>query len=203
MTREPFSGTARAVKKNNKYLREYKAQIGFIHIALEVEDPILARSHVFYAVQHTQDTAHRTQWRAHSTFYKAITDCKLHRAVEKSSPLWSDRDTSSAHYGWNSRQLFTLGWSRSWIKLHLNWDEKSSIAMQNPDFVLSWAVSKIVYKPPVSKQHSSHTDETHVWAPAWARPGDVAALGPLGSMIFLQLTAALPPLYTTLYFNSG
>lgn len=58
MTREPFSGTARAVKKNNKYLREYKAQIGFIHIALEVEDPILARSHVFYAVQHTQDTAH-------------------------------------------------------------------------------------------------------------------------------------------------
>lgn len=34
--------------------------------------------------------------------------------------------------------------------------------MQNPDFVLSWAVSKIVYKPPVSKQHSPHTDETHV-----------------------------------------
>lgn len=32
MTREPFSGTARAVKKKkikNKYLREYKAQIGF------------------------------------------------------------------------------------------------------------------------------------------------------------------------------
>lgn len=91
----------------------------------------------------------------------------------------------------NSRQLFTLGWSRSWIKLHLNWDEKSSIAMQNPDFVLSWAVSKIVYKPPASKQHRSHTDETHVWAPACARPGDVAALGPPGSMIFLQLTAAL------------
>lgn len=77
-------------------------------------------------------------------------------------------------------------------KTSLNWGEKSSITMQNPDFVLPWAVSKIVCKPPGSKQHSSRTDETHMWAPAGARPGDVAALGPSGSTIFLQLTAALP-----------
>lgn len=65
-------------------------------------------------------------------------------------------------------------------KTSLNWGEKSSITMQNPDFVLPWAVSKIVCKPPGSKQHSSRTDETHMWAPAGARPGDVAALGPSG-----------------------
>lgn len=34
--------------------------------------------------------------------------------------------------------------------------------MQNPNFVLPWAVSKIVYKPPGSKQHGSRADETHM-----------------------------------------
>lgn len=54
---------------------------------------------------------------------------------------------------------------------------------------------------PGSEKHSSHTVETHMWAPAWAWPGDAAALGPPGSMIFLQLTVALlpAPFYTTLF----
>lgn len=118
---------------------------------------------MFYAVQCTQDTAYLMQWRAHSACYKAITDCKLHRAVEKSSPLWSDRDTISAHYDWNSKQLLTLRWSRSWIKFHLNWGERSSVTMQNPNFVLPLAFSKIVYKPG-SKKRSSHPDDTRVRA---------------------------------------
>lgn len=48
MTREPFSGTAHAVKKKKKNSNKInieentRLRLVFIHIALEVEDPILA-----------------------------------------------------------------------------------------------------------------------------------------------------------------
>lgn len=61
--------------------------------------------------------------------------------------------------------------------------------MQNPDFVLPWAVSKIVYRPPGGKKHSSHTDEAHCerqLSEAW-RCGYTGSYGEHG----LPLTAAL------------
>lgn len=63
--------------------------------------------------------------------------------------------------------------------------------MQNPNFVLPLAFSKIVYKPPGSKKRSSHPDETHMCGPR-ARPGDAAALGPAGSSSSGSLLPALP-----------
>lgn len=84
--------------KKNKYLREYKAQIGFhIHctsswrpstckLGLTWSMPlneyiVLTRLCVF------RNTKCLMQWHMHSSFYKAITDCKSYRAVGKNCHL--------------------------------------------------------------------------------------------------------------------
>lgn len=65
--------------------------------------------------------------------------------------------------------------------------------MQNPNFVLPLAFSKIVYKPPGSKKRSSHPmTPTCARQPVRARPGDAAALGPPGSSSSRSLLPALP-----------
>lgn len=157
-----------------------------------------------YAIQRIQDTACLLQWRAHSTFYKAITDCKVHRAVEKSSPLWSDRNNFGSLRLKQHRQLLTLRWSQLWTKLHLNWGEKSSIMVQNHDFALPLALRKIVYKPlavksivPTLLRHTCEClpeRDLEMWL-HWD------LLGAWPSSNSLLLFSPLP--FTQPYFNSG
>lgn len=103
------------------------------------------------------------QWHMHFSFYKAITDCKFHRAVEKNSHLYFGVAkkqcwlTKTETHGW---QVFALRWSRILDKTSQSGENPNTAQCGIMTFPLPFALSKIVS----TKFHGSnekHGSRTH------------------------------------------